>query len=57
MTRKQYRHAARILRSTNWEYTIRFFRSYPERLQTLRRLDTQRRDKLADREYLKLQQD
>jgi hypothetical protein len=53
MTQKQYRHASRILRSTDWGYTVRFFRSYPDRLETLQRLENQRRDQLADREYLK----
>lgn len=53
MTRKQYRHASRILRSTDWSFAVRFFRSYPERLETLQRLESQRRDQLADREYLK----
>ena len=53
MTRKQYRHASRILRSTDWSFTVRFFRSYPNRLEALQKLESQSRDQLADREYLK----
>jgi len=53
MTKKQYKHASRVLRCNGWDYTKRFFRSYPDRLGILRVLDTQKRDALDDRAYMK----
>lgn len=38
MNKKQYRHACRILRANGWDYTLRFFRNYPERIEVLKRV-------------------
>jgi len=35
MTKKQYHHACRILRTNGWDYTLRYFRNYPDRINTL----------------------
>ena len=52
MTRKQYKHASRVLRCNGWDYTRRFFRSYPDRLDALCVLDAQKRDALDDKAYM-----
>ncbi len=52
MTRKQYKHASRVLRCNGWDYTRRFFRSYPDRLNALCVLDAQKRDALDDKAYM-----
>ena len=36
MTKKQYRHASRILRINGWDFTLRFFQNYPDRIATLK---------------------
>ena len=53
MLKQQYQHASRMLRTNGWDFTEKFLRNYPERVQALRILDSQRRDKLADRAYIK----
>lgn len=53
MTRKQYKHASRVLRCNGWDYTRRFFRSYPDQLNVLCALDTQKRDALDDKAYMR----
>ena len=52
MTRNQYKHASRVLRCNGWDYTRRFFRSYPDRLDALCVLDAQKRDALDDKAYM-----
>ena len=52
MTRKQYKHASRVLRCNGWDYTRRFFRSYPDRLNALCVLDAQKQDALDDKAYM-----
>jgi len=53
MNRKQYKHASRVLRCNGWDYTRRFFRSYPDQLNVLCALDAQKRDALDDKAYMK----
>jgi hypothetical protein len=52
MNRKQYKHASRVLRCNGWDYTRRFFRSYPDRLDALCVLEAQKRDALDDKAYM-----
>jgi hypothetical protein len=52
MTRNQYKHASRVLRCNGWDYTRRFFRSYPDRLDALCVLNAQKRDALDDKAYM-----
>lgn len=38
MSKKQYRHACRILRANGWAYTLRYFQNYPEHIDVLKRV-------------------
>jgi hypothetical protein len=51
VSKKQYKHASRVLRTNGWSYTISFFQSYPERIVLLNLLENQKNDKLADKAY------
>jgi len=51
VSKQQYKHASRILRTNGWSFTIHFLRSYPERIVLLNLLDNQKNDKLADKAY------
>lgn len=52
VTRAQFRHAMRILRTNGMDYAQRYFRNYPERLAAIDRIDGQKRDALEDRAYM-----
>lgn len=52
VTREQFRHAMRVLRTNGMDYAQKFFRSYPERLAAIEYIDGQKRDALEDRAYM-----